>query len=69
MGKDLEVVEFVDIEIDGVDMDDYPDFCDAFAISATAVLEDGSMRDATDEELEKLTNDGTVNSLAHEKLF
>jgi hypothetical protein len=63
------VKEFTDVEIDGVCIDDYPDFCDAYAISATAVLEDGSMRDATEEELEELTNDGTVNELAHQKLF
>jgi hypothetical protein len=41
-----------DIEVDGIDTNDYPDFCDAFISSATY---DG--RDMTDEELEVLNQD------------
>lgn len=56
----MNVIKFIDIEVEGINTRDYPDFCDAFVSSATAVLEDGSMRDATDEELEGLTEDGDL---------
>lgn len=64
-----KVIKFVDIEVDGIDSKDYPDFCDAYICGATAVLEDGSMRDATDQELEELTNDGLAQELAYKKGF
>lgn len=51
------VIKFVDIILDDVNTDDHPDYCDAFVCSATAVLNDGTTRDATDEELEELSND------------
>ena len=55
-----KVVEFTDYELDGIDTDDYPDFCDAFICGATALLEDGTMREATEEELDELNNDGDL---------
>ena len=64
-----KVKEFVDLEVDGIKSYDYPDFVDAFISSATAVLEDGTMRDATDEELEDLTNNGVAQQMAYEKSF
>lgn len=48
-----------DIEFDGVDTNDYPDFCDAYISSATIENEDGTFRDATDEEIEALNDDTT----------
>jgi hypothetical protein len=62
-----KVKEFIDLDVDSVDTQDYPDFSDAYISSATAVLEDGSMRDATDEELEQLTNDGLAQELAYDR--
>ena len=64
-----KVKEFVDLEVDGIRSYDYPDFVDAFISSATVVLEDGTMRDATDEELEDLTNNGVAQQMAYEKSF
>ena len=46
-----------DIELDGVDTNDYPDFCDAYISSATIENEDGTFRDATEEEIEMLNDD------------
>ena len=46
-----------DIEFDGVDTNDYPDFCDAYISSATIENEDGTFRDATYEEIEALNDD------------
>lgn len=46
----LDNVNVVDIEIDGIDMKDYPDFCDAYI--SDAKFEDGTP--LTDEQLEKL---------------
>jgi hypothetical protein len=56
-----------DIQIDGVDTSDYPDFTDAFI--GSAVFEDGTP--LTDAELEQLAeeNCGLTNELAHESLY
>ena len=54
-----------DIELDGIDTRDFPDFCDAYISSATY-----QGRDATEEELEAMSDDGcVVNGLVHEQLF
>ena len=45
MNLDLSKVE--DIEFEGINHDDYPDYCDAFVTSATY-----KGRDLTEEELE-----------------
>ena len=42
---DLKLID--DIEIDGIDMRDYPDFCDAFLVSASY-----KGRELTEDELE-----------------
>ena len=65
-----EVAEFTDYEIDGIDHRDYPDFVDAFICGATAVLYDGTMREATDAELDQLNDDGDlVHKLVYERLY
>lgn len=54
------------IEIDGIDMRDYPDFCDAFV--SFARWDDG--QEMTDEEIEEFSeNEGheLVNELIHDK--
>jgi hypothetical protein len=45
-----------DIEVDGIDTRDYPDFCDAYIESAN-VEENGEWRDVTDAELDELNED------------
>ncbi len=54
-----------DLEIDGIDMRDYPDFVDTFF--SHAVWADTGV-ELTDQELEDLTNENgsTLNELAHE---
>lgn len=46
--------EVVDAEIDGVDSSDYPDFCDAYFISA--YFSDSGL-ELDDEELDQLTEE------------
>jgi hypothetical protein len=41
------------VQIDGVDSSDYPDFCDAYIVSA-----DYDGREMTDDEIELLNDDG-----------
>jgi hypothetical protein len=41
------------VQIDGVDTTDYPDFCDAYIVSA-----DYNGREMTDDEIELLNDDG-----------
>lgn len=53
--------EVADIEIDGVDMRDYPDFCDAY-FSSAHFEDDGS--ELTDDELEQLLEENP--ELIHE---
>lgn len=40
------------IEVDGIDINDYPDFCDAFIASA-----DYNGKEMTEEQLDKLNED------------
>jgi len=49
----IDVTKITDIEVDGIDTKDYPDFCDAFI--ASAVWKD-SGKDLTDEELDELND-------------
>ena len=60
MNLDLSKIE--DIEIDGINHNDYPDFCDAFISSATY-----QNRDMTEEELEIL--DEEYRDFVYEKLM
>lgn len=57
----------IDAEIDGIDMRDYPDFCDAYFDSA--FYEDGTA--LTDDELIQLTNDNgmTLHEMIFDSLF
>jgi len=48
-----------DFEVDGIDTRDYPDFCDAFICDAS-VMENGEWRDATDDEIDELNEDGDL---------
>ena len=65
----LEGVNYRSIEIDGVDSDDYPDFVDAYVISAE--FEDGTP--LSEEELEQLTDElyqsGELADMAAESLY
>jgi hypothetical protein len=49
----LDYSKISDVEVDGIDTRDYPDFCDAFI--ASAFYDD---REMTDEELDILNDDG-----------
>jgi len=61
----IDLSEITEIELDGVDRRDYPDFCDAFIVAA--VWKD-SGKALTNEELERIdTTD--LNALVHERLF
>jgi hypothetical protein len=67
---ELEVEYFTDYELDGIRGWDAPKYCDAFISSATAVLADGSMREATEHELEQLNEDGDlVHELVYKQLY
>jgi hypothetical protein len=54
----------VDVEIDGVDPRDYPDFCDAYFSYATY---EGTNQELTDEELEDLAN--AYGDVLHEMAY
>ena len=47
--KKLDYSKITDVEVDGIDYSDYPDFCDAYICGATY---DG--REMTEEEIEDL---------------
>tara|TARA_B100000161_G_scaffold229727_1_gene176780 strand:- start:30 stop:260 length:231 start_codon:yes stop_codon:yes gene_type:complete len=47
----LNNLEVTDVKVDGIDMKDYPDFCDAYIDSAKFV---SSGKELTDVELEQL---------------
>lgn len=63
--KHIEIVE-----LDGIDTNDYPDFCDAFAVEVMLHFNDGTSRLATDEELDKINDDGElIHQAVYDKLF
>ena len=49
---ELDYKLITDIEVDGIDTRDYPDFCDAYISNANY-----GDREMTDEELEQLNDD------------
>jgi hypothetical protein len=55
----------IDIEVDGVDPTDYPDFCDVYFTSA---IWDDTGEELNEHELEQLTSENPelLNELAHE---
>jgi len=61
----MNTKKITNIEIDGVDMADYPEFCDAFISAA-----DYSGNPMTEKELDKLNKDHSdfVHEQAHESI-
>jgi len=57
----------VDAQVDGIDMSDYPDFCDAYFESAC--YEDGTA--LTDDELEELTdqNPEALHEMIYDQIY
>ena len=54
--KEIKVMDYKkidNIEIDGIDTKDYPDFCDAYIVSA-----DYDGVPMTDEQLDEINDDG-----------
>jgi hypothetical protein len=61
----LDYSKIEDVEVDGINTRDYPDFCDAFISSATY-----KGREMSDAELERLNEDGDfVHGAVYEHLF
>ncbi|NQW35436.1 MAG: hypothetical protein HQ471_00375 [Flavobacteriales bacterium] len=62
----IDVSKLTDLEFDGIDMNDYPDFVDAFLSNAYYID-----RDLTDEELDYINDNEYefVNENAYDSLF
>jgi hypothetical protein len=64
---EIDFDNVTDIEIDGIDTSDYPDFCDAFILSA--VWKDTGI-ELNEDELDALSEiDGLIHELVNEDLF
>jgi hypothetical protein len=48
----FKLSQLVDIEVEGIDFADYPDFCDAFISSGGVETWDGDYRNLTEEEID-----------------
>ena len=59
---ELDLSQVTDLEFDGIDHSDYPDFCDAYVCEATY-----QGRDMTEDELDDLNEN--YSGFVHEKLF
>ena len=60
----LDYDKISNVQVEGIDTNDYPDFCDAFIASA-----DYGDREMTEDELEVLNQDGCfINEAVFEKL-
>ena len=55
--KPLDLSRVVDVELDGVDFGDYPDFCDAYISRAYYEKDDGTFRELTDDEYDEVNED------------
>lgn len=51
----MNIKNITDVEFGGIDMSDYPKFCDAYIESAEI-----NGRPATDAEIEDMTSDGNI---------
>ena len=63
----MNINGLINVQIDGICMDDYPDFVDAYISYAT----DSNGNPLSDEQLEELTNDNSefVQQMAHEEIM
>ena len=61
----LESIDINSVEIEQIEMNDFPDFCDAFI--STANFKDGT--ELTEKEVETLNDEhyGLINELIHDK--
>tara|TARA_R110000744_G_scaffold74226_2_gene148337 strand:- start:2444 stop:2716 length:273 start_codon:yes stop_codon:yes gene_type:complete len=66
----FKLSQLTDLEIEGVDMADYPDFCDAFIASGYVTTGDNECRELTDEEINYINEENLdiINELAHDSL-
>lgn len=63
-------MKYIDIELDGINTKDYPDFCDAFISSANVLMDNGNIREAAEKELDELNQDSSyIYDLVIEKVF
>lgn len=61
--------EFIDYELDGINIKDCPDFSDSYIVSAN-VIENGNIREATKKELDRLNeNRDLVYNLVLKNVF
>jgi len=63
----FKLEQLTDIEIEGIDTRDYPDFCDAFIASAAVEIRDGEYRELTDQELDDLNDEHP--DFVHEQVY
>ena len=63
----MNIYDLKDVQVDGICMDDYPDFVDAYISYAT----DSNGNPLSDDQLEELTNDNSefVQQMAHEEIM
>ncbi len=66
VARTISFSELVDIEIDGIDTHDYPDFCDAYV--SGAVWKD-TLEPLTDEELDDVDPDEIGEYISENQLY
>ena len=63
----FKLSQLSDIEVDGIDTSDFPDFCDAFISRAGVETWDGEYRELNDDELEWINNE--CLDFVHEEVY
>ena len=63
----FKLSQLVDIEVEGIDTSDFPDFCDAFISSAAVETWDGEYRELTDGELDWINSE--CLDFVHEEVY
>jgi hypothetical protein len=64
----IDLSKVSNVEFDGIDHADYPDYCDAY-ISGADIEVDGVIRAATEAELDSLNDDPDNSEWRYEKLM
>ena len=58
-----ETIECYDVEVDGIDRNDAPDFCDAFIVSAYRKNENGGLVALTQQEIESIPSSDVYDAV------
>tara|TARA_R110000782_G_scaffold1387_4_gene5393 strand:- start:2510 stop:2743 length:234 start_codon:yes stop_codon:yes gene_type:complete len=66
----FEIYQLTDLEVEGIDTQDYPDFCDSFISAGYVIESNDDVRELTQNELDYINDEcpEVAQELAHESI-